>query len=115
MWVTGNTVIDAISMAGRPDQSHPELKCSSDSRIILVTAHRRENPGEPMRNTFRVIWCALNEHRDVKAIYPIHMNLQFRGIADIPGKGLQEDKLVNIERIQHTESYSVFNQTIQLG
>lgn len=82
IWVTGNTAIDAMRMTVRDDYSHPELKWASDSRMILITAHRRENLGEPMRNMFRAIWRVLNEHSDVKAIYPIHMNPQVRKIAE---------------------------------
>jgi len=56
---------------------HPELEWASDSRLIIITAHRRENLGEPMRQMFRAIRRIIEEHPDVKAIYPIHMNPSF--------------------------------------
>lgn len=74
IYVTGNTAIDALKTTVRDTYSHPELDWASDSRLILVTAHRRENLGEPMLNMFRAIRRVMDEHPDVKAIYPIHMN-----------------------------------------
>lgn len=72
--VTGNTAIDALKTTVREDYSHPELDWARDSRLILITAHRRENLGQPMQNMFRAIRRVMDEHLDVKAIYPIHMN-----------------------------------------
>ena len=80
--VTGNTAIDALRTTVREDYSHPELVWASDSRLILITAHRRENLGEPMNNMFRAIRRVMDEHTDVKAIYPIHMNPIVRKTAD---------------------------------
>ena len=80
--VTGNTAIDALRTTVREDYSHPELVWDSDSRLILITAHRRENLGEPMKNMFRAIRRVMDEHTDVKAIYPIHMNPIVRKTAD---------------------------------
>ena len=80
--VTGNTAIDALRTTVREDYSHPELVWASDSRLILITAHRRENLGEPMKNMFRAIRRVMDEHTDVKAIYPIHMNPIVRKTAD---------------------------------
>lgn len=74
IYVTGNTAIDALKTTVRDDYYHPELKWAEDSRLIMITAHRRENLGEPMRNMFRAIKRVMDEHPDVKAIYPIHMN-----------------------------------------
>ena len=74
IYVTGNTAIDALKTTVRDDYSHPELDWSSDSRLIIITAHRRENLGKPMHSMFRAIRRILDEHPDVKAIYPIHMN-----------------------------------------
>ncbi len=74
IYVTGNTAIDALKTTVREDYTHPELIWASDSRLILITAHRRENLGEPMQHMFRAIRKVLDEHSDVKAIYPIHMN-----------------------------------------
>ena len=74
IYVTGNTVIDALKTTVRKDYSHPEIEWAYGSRLILITAHRRENLGEPMHRMFRAIRRVLEEHEDVKALYPIHMN-----------------------------------------
>ncbi|MCI8632311.1 MAG: UDP-N-acetylglucosamine 2-epimerase (non-hydrolyzing) [Lachnospiraceae bacterium] len=74
IYVTGNTAIDALKTTVRKDYTHPQLEWAADSRLIIITAHRRENLGEPMRNMFRAIRRIMDEHPDVKAIYPIHMN-----------------------------------------
>ena len=74
IYVTGNTAIDALRTTVRQDYTHPELEWASDSRLIIITAHRRENLGEPMHQMFRAIRRILDENEDVKAIYPIHMN-----------------------------------------
>ena len=80
--VTGNTAIDALKTTVRADYTHPELEWAKGSRLILITAHRRENLGEPMKNMFRAIRRVMDEHPDVKAIYPIHMNPLVRQPAD---------------------------------
>ncbi len=82
IYITGNTVIDAMKHTVRDDFSHPELDWVGDSRFILITAHRRENLGKPMHQMFRAIRRVLNEHPDVKAIYPIHMNPIVRKAAE---------------------------------
>ena len=82
IYVTGNTVIDALKTTVRKDFSHPELDWAKDSRLILITAHRRENLGEPMHRMFRAIRRVLEEHPDVKALYPIHMNPVVRQAAE---------------------------------
>ncbi len=74
IFVTGNTAIDALKTTVRADYSHPELDWAAGSRLILLTAHRRENLGVPMEHMFRAIRRVIDEHEDVKAIYPIHMN-----------------------------------------
>lgn len=82
IYVTGNTAIDALRTTVRDDYTHPELEWAKDSRLILITAHRRENLGEPMKHMFRAIRRVMDEHTDVKAIYPIHMNPAVRKTAD---------------------------------
>ena len=74
IYVTGNTVIDALQTTVRSGYTHPELTWAAGKRLILITAHRRENLGEPMRHMFRAIRRVLDEHEDVRAIYPIHRN-----------------------------------------
>lgn len=81
IFVTGNTGIDALRTTVRDDYSHPELEWAVDSRLILITAHRRENLGEPMRRMFRAIRRVMEEWPNTKAIYPIHMNPQVREAA----------------------------------
>lgn len=74
IYVTGNTAIDALKTTVKDDYSHPELDWAKDSKLIMLTAHRRENLGEPMHHMFRAIKRIVDEHDDVKVIYPIHMN-----------------------------------------
>lgn len=82
IYVTGNTAIDALKTTVREDYSHPDLEWASGSHLILITAHRRENLGGPMKNMFRAIRRVCDEHADIKVIYPIHMNPAVREIAD---------------------------------
>lgn len=72
--VTGNTVIDALKTTVRADYTHPVLDWVAGSRLVLITAHRRDNLGEPMRRMFRAIRRVVEEHPDVRAVYPVHMN-----------------------------------------
>ncbi len=82
IWVTGNTAIDALKTTIKDTYRHEQLEWAGDSRLILITAHRRENLGEPMYHMFRAIRRVLDEHMDVKAIYPIHMNPAVREAAE---------------------------------
>ena len=82
IYVTGNTAIDALKTTVRENYTHPELEWAKGSRLIMITAHRRENLGEPMRHMFKAIRRVMDEHPDVKAIYPIHMNPAVREIAN---------------------------------
>ncbi len=82
IYVTGNTAIDALKTTVREDYTHPELDWAAGSRLILITAHRRENLGRPMEHMFRAIRRVCDEHPDIKAIYPIHMNPAVRETAD---------------------------------
>lgn len=93
IYVTGNTAIDALKTTVCKEYTHPELEWAKDSRLILITAHRRENLGEPMKNMFRAIRRVMDEHPDVKAIYPIHMNPVVRQTAD---EILGEDERIHI-------------------
>ena len=81
IFVTGNTAI-ALKTTVRENYTHPELIWSADSRLILLTAHRRENLGEAMHNMFRAIRRVLDEHDNVKVIYPIHLNPVVRQAAE---------------------------------
>ena len=82
IFVTGNTAIDALKTTVRQDYSHPELEWAMGSRLIIITAHRRESLGKPMHNMFRAIRRIMDEYSDVKAIYPIHINPVVRETAD---------------------------------
>lgn len=101
IYVTGNTAIDALKTTVRDSYSHPELAWASDSRLIVITAHRRENLGRPMHNMFRAIRRILDENADVKAIYPIHMNPAVRAAA--------EEELSGCERIHIIEPLEVLD------
>ena len=81
VYVTGNTVIDALSTTVRADYSHPEIQWAAGSRLLLLTAHRRENLGTPMRHMFTAIRRVVDETPDVKLIYPMHMNPSVRDMA----------------------------------
>ena len=93
IYVTGNTAIDALKTTVRENYTHPELEWANGSRLIMITAHRRENFGEPMRHMFKAIRRVMDEHSDVKAIYPIHMNPVVREIAN---KYLGDDDRIHI-------------------
>ena len=101
IWVTGNTVIDALKTTVKEDYTHPELEWAEGSRLIFITAHRRENLGEPMHNMFRAIRRVLEEHPDVKALYPIHMNPIVRQAA--------KEELGDLDRIHIIEPVEVFD------
>ncbi len=81
IYVTGNTVIDALDTTVRDDYRHPEIDWATGSRLILLTAHRRENLGEPMHEMFTAIRRIVDEAPDVKVIYPMHMNPAVRDMA----------------------------------
>lgn len=82
IYVTGNTAIDALKTTVREDYSHEQLEWAKGSKLVMLTAHRRENLGEPLKNIFRAILRVVNENSDVKVIYPIHMNPVVREIAN---------------------------------
>ncbi len=101
VFVTGNTVIDAMQHTVVEDYSHPELDWVGASKMIFITAHRRENLGAPMHHMFRAIRRVLDEHPECKAIYPIHMNPFVREAA--------EEELGDCERIHIIEPMDVFD------
>lgn len=74
VFVTGNTAIDALKTTVAAHYTHPYLDWAGDSRLILLTAHRRENLGAPMEAMFRAILRIVNENEDIKVIYPVHLN-----------------------------------------
>ena len=92
--MTGNTGIDALRTTIKQNYSHPDLAWADGSRLILVTAHRRENLGEPMHRMFRAIRRVMEEHPDTKAIYPIHMNPAVRAAAHAELDGFDRLRIV---------------------
>ena len=109
VYVTGNTAIDALKTTVMEHYTHKELEWASGSRLILITAHRRENLGQPMRNMFRAIKRVLDEHDDVKAIYPIHMNPVVRNIAN---EVFGDDKRIHIiEPLEVVDFHNFLNKS----
>ena len=95
IYITGNTAIDAMSTTVDSDYTHPELEwINNNERMILLTAHRRENLGEPMRHIFKAIRKIVDEFEDVKVIYPIHMNPKVREVAKEIFNGCGRVKLI---------------------
>lgn len=82
IFVTGNTVIDALRTTVNSNYQHDHLKWAEGDRLVLVTAHRRENLGKPMMNMFRAIRRMVEQVRDIKVIYPVHLNPAVREMAD---------------------------------
>ena len=101
IYITGNTVIDAMQHTVREDYTHPELDWVGDGKLIFITAHRRENLGEPMHHMFRAIRRVLDEHPECRAVYPIHMNPAVRKAA--------EEELGGCDRIHIIEPIEVFD------
>ena len=101
IFVTGNTAIDALKTTVREEYSHPELTWAEGSRLVFLTAHRRENLGKPMRQMFRAIRRVMEEHPDVKALYPIHMSPAVRSAA--------EQEFGGLDRMHICEPVDVFD------
>lgn len=101
IFITGNTAIDALKTTVKDDYTNEVLEKVSGGRLVLVTAHRRENLGEPMRNMFRAIRRIVDEFADVQVIYPVHLNPAVREIAD--------EILGGHERIQLIEPLDVID------
>ena len=94
IYITGNTAIDALQTTVRANFKHEVLDWAECSRLIVITAHRRENLGEPMHHMFRAIRRIINEHPDVKAVYPIHMNPLVRQTADEELSGCDRIRII---------------------
>lgn len=101
IYVTGNTAIDALKTTVRMDYKNEHLDWAKGSRLIMITAHRRENLGVPMQHMFKAIKRVLNEHPDIKAIYPIHMNPSVRDTAN--------QELAGCDRIRMIEPLDVLD------
>lgn len=94
IYITGNTAIDALKTTVKPGFKHEVLDWAKASRLIVITAHRRENLGDPMHQMFRAIRRIMDEHPDVKAVYPIHMNPVVRQIADEELSGCDRIRII---------------------
>lgn len=101
IYVTGNTVIDSMRHTVKKEYFHPELDWVGDKKLIFITAHRRENLGEPMHQMFKAIRRVLEEHPECRAIYPIHMNPLVRRAA--------EEELGGCDKIHIIEPIEVFD------
>lgn len=101
IFVTGNTAIDALQTTVREEYTHPILEKLGDDKMILLTAHRRENLGDPMRNMFRAINRLLEKYDDIQIVYPLHMNPAVREVAD--------ELLGNNERVHLIEPLEVLD------
>jgi len=112
IYVTGNTAIDALKTTVKPNYIHPELEWAKGSRLIIITAHRRENLGEPMHHMFRAIRRIMDEHKDVKAIYPIHMNPIVRQEADEELSGC--DRIHIIEPLEVVDFHNFLAQSYMI-
>lgn len=107
IYVTGNTAIDALKTTVCENYTHPELEWAKGSRLIMITAHRRENLGEPMRHMFKAIRRVMDKYPNVKAIYPIHMNPVVREIANEFLSG--DDRIHIIEPLDVLDFHNFLN------
>ena len=102
IYITGNTAIDAMATTVKEDYTHPDLDWVKDNeRLLLLTAHRRENLGDPMRSMFKAIKRIVEEFEDVKVIYPIHLNPKVREVA--------KEVLIDCNRVRLIEPLEVFD------
>lgn len=110
IYVTGNTAIDAMSTTVDEDYVHPDLEwIKPDERMILLTAHRRENLGEPMRHIFKAVKRIVDEFSDIKVIYPIHMNPKVREVASEVFDGC--DRIRLIEPLEVFDFHNFLNKS----
>lgn len=109
VYITGNTAIDAMKTTIKTNYHHKVLDWVKDSRMILLTAHRRENLGEPMRHIFKAVKQVVDEFSDVKVVYPIHMNPKVREIANEVLKDCDRVKL--IEPLEVIDFHNFINQS----
>ncbi len=108
IYVTGNTAIDALQTTISKHYAHSELTWAKESRLILLTAHRRENLGKPMHQMFKAIRRIIEENQDVKVIYPIHMNPEVRKIANEEFAG--NDRIHLIEPLDVIDFHNFMSQ-----
>ena len=112
IYVTGNTAIDALKTTVRNDYHHELFDWIGNNKLIMITAHRRENLGEPMKNMFRAIKRVIDEHPDVKAIYPIHMNPVVRETANEVFEN--DDRIKIIEPLEVIDFHNFLNKSYMI-
>ncbi len=109
IYVTGNTAIDALSTTVKENYKHPIFDWLENNRLILLTAHRRENLGEPMRHMFKAIKKVVDEHEDVRVVYPVHLNPRVKEVADeILGN---DDRIKLIEPLEVIDFHNFINKS----
>ena len=108
IYVTGNTAIDALKTTVKTDYNHELFNWIGNDRLIMLTAHRRENIGKPLENMFTAIKNILNEYKDVKVIYPIHKNPVVREIANRIFK--DNDRIKLIEPLEVIDFHNFLNK-----
>ena len=112
IYVTGNTVIDALKTTVQDHYDHPILEWAKDSKLIMLTAHRRENLGQPMENMFNAVNRILNEFEDVKVVYPIHKNPKVRELASkVFG---DNERMKIIEPLEVIDFHNFMNQSYMI-
>ena len=108
IYVTGNTAIDALATTVKETYKHPIFDWVGNNRLILLTAHRRENLGEPMRHMFKAIKRVVDEHQDVRVVYPVHLNPKVKNVADeILGN---DDRIKLIEPLEVIDFHNFINK-----
>lgn len=113
IFVTGNTAIDALKMTIKENYNHPIIDEIGNDRMILLTSHRRENLGKPMKNIFRAIKRIVDDFEDVQIVYPIHLNPKIRTIADeIFGKF--PEKIHIIEPLDVADFHNFLNKSYMI-
>lgn len=112
VYVTGNTAIDALKTTVKADYHHELFDWLGNDRLIMLTAHRRENLGEPLRNMFRAIKRIVDEHEDIRIIYPIHMNPLVReAAAEVFGN---QDRINIIEPLEVIDFHNFLNRSYMI-
>jgi UDP-N-acetylglucosamine 2-epimerase (non-hydrolysing) len=112
IYVTGNTAIDALKTTVREDYNHELFDWLGNDRLIMLTAHRRENLGQPLRNMFRAIKRIVDEHEDIKVIYPIHMNPLVREAAVEVFR--EHDRINIIEPLEVLDFHNFLNRSYMI-
>ena len=109
IYVTGNTAIDAMKYTISNSYKNSLFDWVGDSKLILLTAHRRENLGEPMYNIFKAVKRLVNDNKDIKVIYPIHLNPLVRKIANEVFEDNERIKL--IEPLEVVDFHNFINKS----